>query len=88
MATKPVRIPDETYERLRTLSGLLGRTPGSVLEEAFHQYVDAHRAEIQETFEHAKKYVASQDVEGLAMLAGHSRSERAKRAAAATRRMD
>lgn len=88
MASKPVRIPEETYDRLRTLSGLLGRTPGSVLEEAFHQYVEANRAEIQETFEHAKKYVASRDVEGLAMLAGRGRSERAKRAAAAARRMD
>ena len=88
MTSKPVRIPEETYERLRTLSGLLGRTPGSVLEEAFQQYIVAHRAEIQETFEHAKKYVASRDVEGLAALAGRNRSERAKRAAAAAGRMD
>jgi len=88
MASRPVRIPEETYERLRTLSGLLGRTPGSVLDEAFQQYVESHQSEIREMFDHAKKYVASRDVEGLVALTGRGRSDRAKRAAATARRMD
>jgi hypothetical protein len=88
MSSRPVRIPEETYERLRRLSGLLGKTPGSVLEEAFQEYVASHRGEIQETFDHAKKFVASRDVERLASLAGRGRLDRAKRAAAAARRMD
>lgn len=85
MASRPVRIPEETYDRLRKLSGLLGRTPGSLVEQAFLEYVQTHQGEIRETFDHAKKYVASRDVEGLTGLAGRHRSERARQAAAAKR---
>lgn len=35
MGSKPVRVPEETYERMRRLSGLLGKTSGSIIEEAF-----------------------------------------------------
>jgi hypothetical protein len=86
--TQPVRIPEETLRSARQISGLLGTTPGSLLQEAFQEYVANHRDEITEAFDYAKKYIASQDREGLVHLASQGIRERAKRAAAATPRPD
>lgn len=83
MDTQPVRIPKDTLRSARQISGLLGTTPGSLLQEAFQEFVANHRQEITEAFDYAKKYVASQDREGLVHLASQGIRERAKRAAAA-----
>lgn len=83
MNTQPVRIPEDTLRSARQISGLLGTTPGSLLQEAFQEFVSNHRKEITEAFDHAKKYIASQDREGLVRLASEGIRERAKRAAAA-----
>ena len=83
MNTQPVRIPEDTLRSARQISGLLGTTPGSLLQEAFQEFVSNHREEIAEAFDYAKKYVASQDREGLVHLASQGIRERAKRAAAA-----
>lgn len=88
MNTQPVRIPEETLRSARQISGLLGTTPGSLLQEAFQEYVAHHRDEINEAFDYAKKYIASQDREGLIHLASKGIRERAKRAAAAAPRPD
>ena len=85
MNTQPVRIPEETYRSARQVAGLLGTTPGSLLQEAFQEYVARHRDEINEAFDYAKKYVASQDREGLVHLASQGIRERARQAAAAAR---
>jgi hypothetical protein len=81
--TQPVRIPEETYRSARQVAGLLGTTPGGLLQEAFQEYVARHRDEINEAFDYAKKYVASQDREGLVHLASQGIRERARQAAAA-----
>lgn len=86
--TQPVRVPEDVYRSARQISGLLGTTPGSLLQEAFQEYVANHRDEINEAFEYAKKYVASQDREGLIHLASQGVRERAKRAAAAVPQPD
>jgi hypothetical protein len=83
--TQPVRIPEETYRSARQVAGLLGTTPGGLLQEAFQEYVARHRDEINEAFDYAKKYVASQDREGLVHLASQGIRERARQAAAAAR---
>lgn len=83
MNTQPVRIPEETLRSARQISGLLGTTPGSLLQEAFQEYVASHRDEINEAFDYAKKYIASQDRDGLVHLASQGIRERARRAAAA-----
>ena len=82
MNTQPVRIPEDTLRSARQISGLLGTTPGNLLQEAFQEFVSNHRAEIIDAFDYAKKYVASQDREGLVHLASQGIHERAKRAAA------
>jgi len=86
--TQPVRIPEETYRSARQISGLLGTTPGSLLQIAFQEYLATHRDEITQAFDYARKYIASQDREGLAHLASQGIRERAKRAAAAAPRPD
>lgn len=86
MSTQPVRIPEDTLRAARQVSGLLGTTPGNLLQKAFQEYVSNHRLEIAEAFDHAKKYVASQDREGLVHLASRGIRQRAKRAAAAAPR--
>ncbi len=83
MNTQPVRIPEDTLRSARQISGLLGTTPGSLLQEAFQEFVKNHREEITEAFDYAKKYLVSQDREGLVHLASQGIRERAKRAAAA-----
>jgi hypothetical protein len=83
MNTQPVRIPEDTLRSARQISGLLGTTPGSLLHEAYQEYLANHREEINDVFDYAKKYVASQDREGLLHLASQGIRERAKRAAAA-----
>ena len=96
MGSKPVRIPDETYGPLRTVSGLLGKTPGNVLQEAFLEYVANHEDEFNRAFDHAKKYIISRDVQGLLSITepdasvnrcGGSARERAKSAAARVMRV-
>ncbi|MGZ5214008.1 MAG: hypothetical protein ACXWEG_09355 [Actinomycetota bacterium] len=84
MNTQPVRVPEDTLRSARQISGLLGTTPGSLLQEAFQEFVSNHREEITEAFDYAKKYVASQDREGLVHLASQDIRERARRAAAAS----
>lgn len=86
MTTQPVRIPEEDLRSARSVSGLLGTTPGSLLHVAYQEYLVNHRDEINEAFEYAKKYVASRDREGLVHLASQGIRERAKRAAAAAPR--
>lgn len=83
MNTQPVRISEDTLRSARQISGLLGTTPGSLLQEAFQEFVRNHREEIIEAFEYAKKYVESQDREGLVHIASQGIRERAKLAAAA-----
>jgi len=81
MSSQPVRVPEDVYQAARQIAGLLGTTPGTLLQVAFHEYVVQHRDEINNAFDHAKKYLASQDTEGLFGLASRNVSERAKRAA-------
>jgi ABC-type cobalamin transport system ATPase subunit len=86
--TQPVRIPEEDLRSARSISGLLGTTPGNLLHEAYQEYLANHRDEINDAFDYAKKYVASQDREGLLHLASQGSWERAKRAAATAPRPD
>lgn len=86
MNTQPVRIPEDTLRAARQVSGLLGTTPGSLLQEAFQEYLSNHRDEIAQAFDHAKKYMVSQDRVGLVHLASRGIRQRAKRAAAAAPR--
>lgn len=81
--TQPVRIPEEDLRSARSISGLLGTTPGNLLHEAYQEFLANHREEINDAFDHAKEYVTSQDREGLLHLASQGIRERAERAAAA-----
>lgn len=83
--TKPVRVPEEILPHLRTISGVLGETPGGVLSRAFNEYVANHREEFTAAFNDAKKYIASADVDGLMELTRPSRRERAEAAALRSR---
>lgn len=80
--TQPVRVPEDMHEPLKTLSAIIGTTPGDLLHRAFNEYVRKHESEFVEAFQRAKKYIASADVAGLTDLLGYSRRARAERAAA------
>ena len=80
--TQPIRVPEEMHEPLKTLSAVLGTTPGYLLHQAFNEYVRKHQTEFTEVFQRAQKYIASADVAGLTDLLEDSRRSRAKRAAA------
>jgi hypothetical protein len=81
MASKPVRVPEDTYEAVTRISGLLGTTPGTLLQRAFSEYVVHHRDEFNSAFSYARKYIESQDVGGLVTLASKGRKQRAAIAA-------
>ncbi len=83
--TQPVRVPEEMHGPLKTLSAVVGTTPGDLLHRAFNEYIRNHEAEFVESFQSAKKYIASADVAGLTDLLGESRRSRAEKAAGAIR---
>lgn len=81
--TQPVRVPEDMHEPLKTLSALVGTTPGDLLHRAFTEYIHNHEPEFVEAFRRARKYIASADVAGLTDLLSDSRRSRAERATAA-----
>lgn len=81
--TQPVRVPEEMHGPLKTLSAVVGSTPGDLLQKAFNEYIRNHESEFVESFQRAKKYIASADVSGLTDLLGDSRRSRADKAAEA-----
>jgi hypothetical protein len=82
VTTRTIRVSEYAHDQARTFSGLLRTTPGALIEEALAEYLAAHSDEINERFEHAKKYIASRDTEGLLKMTSVSRRARAERAAA------
>lgn len=44
--TVPVRVPDEIYGEVRMWSRLKGITPGDMLQEAWAEWLHAHKDEI------------------------------------------
>lgn len=85
METIPVRFPKDKYASLKTLAAMRGETPGALLSEAFQEYLNHHEEEFTRLFQHAQKYVTSQDYDGLTRLVDESRSRRVERAMARVR---
>ena len=82
MTTKTIRVSERAHTQARTFSGLFETTPGGLIETALNEYLASHAGEINERFEHAKKYIESRDTDGLLQLTATSRRARAERAAA------
>lgn len=83
--TQPVRVPEDMHEPLKTLSAVVGTTPGDLLHRAFNEYVRNHQRDFVEAFQRAQKYIASADIAGLTDLLEDSRPSRAAKASAAIR---
>lgn len=85
MATTAVRISDELLDDVKRLAGLRGSTPGSLLAQAWSEFVARHRDEIANDFEEVAQMVRNGDRDGLVGFTQRSVRERAAAAAARAR---
>jgi predicted transcriptional regulator len=85
VSTVAVRIPDDIHADVKTVAAMRGKTPGTMLAQAWLEFTERHRDEISADFESVTRMFREGDREGLAELSRQTRRERAEVAAAAAR---
>ncbi len=78
-ASTVVRVPTDTYSHVRAVSGLKQQSPGSLLAQAWEEYVENHRDELEETFDTVSHLIREGDSEGLVAFMQQGSKERAQR---------
>jgi hypothetical protein len=79
MASRPVRIKDETYTEVSGVARVMGATPGDLLGRAWAVYRETE--EFRSRFEFAKKAISAGDFEALADAMDRDAEEWAAQAA-------
>lgn len=65
MLTKPQRMLAEDVQRLRVLAAVRNETPQQLLHRALNEFIEAHRSELDGSFERVQSAVLSNDREQL-----------------------
>ena len=72
----PVRIPADVCLQVRAIGSVTRRTPGSLLAEAWKEYFEAHREELERDFDTMRHLIREGDTDGLvAFMQKGSRAE-------------
>lgn len=85
MPTAPVRVHQETHEQTKKMAALVGRSAGELLDEAWEEYMEKHRAEFAAELETAAHLVRNGSRQDLVAFANRNNAEKAKRASARIR---
>lgn len=85
MPTAPVRVHQETHEQTKQMAALVGKNPGELLDEAWGEYMENHRAAFAAELETAANLVRNGSRQDLAEFANRNNGEKAKRASARIR---
>lgn len=85
MSTVAIRIPDDIHADVKAVAAMRGKTPGTMLAQAWLEFTERHRGEISADFDAVARMFREGDREGLAELSRQTRRERAEAAAAAAR---
>lgn len=91
MSQAPIKVGEETKQRIRYLAVLIDTTQAEVVDRAVREYAVRHADQIEKGFDHARSVLASGDaaiaahlldvpVESVKRVAGGSRSATASRA--------
>jgi predicted transcriptional regulator len=67
MSQAPIKVSEETKQRIRYLAALIDTTQGEVVERAVREYAIRHADQIEKGIDHARSVLASGD----AAIAAH-----------------
>lgn len=73
--TAPVKIDHQTDQRLSHAAHFLGRSKKSVIDDAVTEYIENHRAEIDQKVRAALATLDGSDAAAISMLTGISADE-------------
>lgn len=76
MATRPTRVPEDVHQELQAAARILGRSPGELLERAWHAYRQSH--EFRDDFTLAQKAFASGDLDRVSGFLAERGRDRAR----------
>ncbi|MFF0943707.1 CopG family ribbon-helix-helix protein [Kocuria sp. CPCC 205300] len=74
-ATAPVKVDQQTDQRLSQAAHFLGRSKKSIVDEAVTEYIENHRAEIDLKIREALATLDGSDASAISMLTGISPDE-------------
>ncbi|MGK7221531.1 CopG family ribbon-helix-helix protein [Kocuria flava] len=75
VTTAPVKIDQQTDQRLSHAAHFLGRSKKSIIDEAVTEYIENHRAEIDTKVRAALAMLDGSDAAAISMLTGISAEE-------------
>lgn len=64
-STVPVRVPADTYAYVKAVGGMTQRSPGTLLAEAWQEYIERHREEFERDFAMIGQLIREGNTEGL-----------------------
>jgi DNA-binding MarR family transcriptional regulator len=85
-AAQELNVPENVRESIQTMATLQGSDPTEVLLRAWSEFVERHRHVLESESKEVRQMLKDDDREGLAKYANRNNRERAKQAAARTKR--
>jgi hypothetical protein len=77
-----VRVPADVHKEITRVAAFRGEQPGSLIAEAWREFLAKHRKEFAADLERAAQLLRDGTLDELAAFTSRSASERAERAAA------